>query len=109
MKAKREVRELNIERYLKRRVEEHGGVCRKWVCPGRKGVPDRICIFRRGLIIFVECKRPNEKPSTLQGLELKLLTDLGCFATYVSSGAAVDELIKMVQDLQRQQRMLKPQ
>ena len=35
-------RENKVERYLKQRVEEHGGISRKWVSPGHDGVPDQI-------------------------------------------------------------------
>ena len=34
-------REKQIEKYLRLRIEERGGVCLKFVSPGQDGVPDR--------------------------------------------------------------------
>lgn len=53
--------EKEIEHKLKRMVESHGGLCLKWVCPGWLGVPDRICLFPGGRVVFVELKRPDGK------------------------------------------------
>lgn len=35
------MKENKIEKYLKTRVEEQGGICEKFVSPGRRDVPDR--------------------------------------------------------------------
>lgn len=51
--------EKDIESKLRKMVERHGGKCLKWVCPGWKGVPDRILLFPGGHIFFVETKRPK--------------------------------------------------
>ena len=57
------MKESTVERNIRRQVEGLGGVAWKWVSPGRRGVPDRICILPGPHIIFVElvvvfeCKR----------------------------------------------------
>lgn len=51
--------EKEIETKLRRMVENHGGLCLKWVCPGWSGVPDRIILLPGGRILFVELKRPK--------------------------------------------------
>lgn len=51
--------EKDIERKLRILVEQHGGRCLKWVCPGWSGVPDRIVLLPGGRVIFVELKRPK--------------------------------------------------
>ena len=52
--------EKEIERKLKAIVEgELKGKCLKWVCPGWRGVPDRILLFPGGRVYFVELKRPK--------------------------------------------------
>lgn len=58
--------EKDIEKSLCRMVGRHGGLCLKWVSPGRAGVPDRIILLPGGRIIFVELKRP-------QGCEVRKL------------------------------------
>lgn len=37
--------EKSIENVLRQAVEDEGGLCLKWVCPGHKGVPDRMLLF----------------------------------------------------------------
>jgi hypothetical protein len=59
--------EKELEKKLKDKVKQHGGLCLKWVCPGWSGVPDRLVLLPGGRIIFVEMKRPKgSKLSALQ-------------------------------------------
>ena len=58
--------EKDIEKYLKRRVEQRGGLCLKFVSPGSTGVPDRLCVFPEGRIAFVETKTKRGKLSPRQ-------------------------------------------
>lgn len=52
--------EKEIEQKLKVLVEgKLGGKCLKWVCPGWRGVPDRILLLPGGRVYFVELKRPK--------------------------------------------------
>lgn len=53
------VLEKEIESKLRHMVEQAGGMCLKWVCPGWAGVPDRIVLLPGGRIVFVELKRPK--------------------------------------------------
>lgn len=53
------MRERDIEAYFVRRVKEAGGLQRKFVSPGHRGVPDRIVILR-GAVYFVELKAPGK-------------------------------------------------
>ena len=50
--------ERTVERYLKTRIENLGGICWKFTSPGNTGVPDR-CIEINGLHCYVETKRPK--------------------------------------------------
>lgn len=52
--------EKEIEHKLKVLVEgKLGGLCLKWVCPGWRGVPDRILLLPGGRVQFAETKRPK--------------------------------------------------
>lgn len=51
--------EKDIEKKLRLAVENHGGRCLKWVCPGWSGVPDRIVLLPGARIYFIETKRPK--------------------------------------------------
>ena len=53
--------EKSIENVLRKAVEDEGGMCLKWTCPGHRGVPDRMILFPGGIIAFVELKRPGAK------------------------------------------------
>lgn len=53
--------EKTLENQLRQAVEKAGGLCLKWTCPGRRGVPDRMILFPGGVLVFVELKRPSEK------------------------------------------------
>ena len=55
------IKESAVEQALRQAVEDEGGKCLKWVCPGHKGVPDRIVLFPGEVIAFVELKRPGAK------------------------------------------------
>lgn len=70
--------EKDIERKLRKKIEDQGGRCLKWVCPGWVGVPDRIVLLPGARIYFVETKRP--KGGTLSAMQKKWrgwLTALG--------------------------------
>ena len=61
-------REKENEAYLKKRVREHGGLYRKWVSPGRRGVPDDIVIAPclDPHVQFVEMKAEGKEPEDHQ-------------------------------------------
>lgn len=53
------MRESTVEMNICNIVKARGGYAWKWVSPGRRGVPDRICLFPGAKVIFVELKRPG--------------------------------------------------
>jgi hypothetical protein len=50
--------EVTVEAYLVERVKALGGMCIKFISPGRRGAPDRL-VCLPGHTIFVELKRPR--------------------------------------------------
>ncbi len=91
------VRENKVERYLDKQVKLLGGDTRKWVSPGRDGVPDRIA-FVDGRVIFVEVKTDDGVLSTPQMREHERLWKLGARVTTVFGNSGVDSLIKDLSD-----------
>lgn len=59
-------RERYIEAWLRRRIEDLGGMFLKFTSPGNAGVPDRIAVFPDGRLVFVELKTANGKLSRIQ-------------------------------------------
>lgn len=85
--------EKDIEKYLKRKVEQHGGLCFKFVSPGQAGVPDRIVIMN-GTTLFVEMKRPGGKPRILQRRIIKKMQDHGARVEVVDTKEQVERLVR---------------
>lgn len=78
------VRENEIEKKLRKMVENKGGACLKWVCPGWSGVPDRVILLPKARIYFVETKKPKGgKISKLQEWWAKRLRGLGFWVFFV--------------------------
>lgn len=82
--------ERDIEKALCERVKVLGGLCEKFVSPGRRRVPDRIITLPGGRIIFVECKRPNAKPTFCQFRDHERRRKLGCDVRVIDSMEAAD-------------------
>jgi len=58
--------EKQLERRLVEGVKKLGGLCYKFVSPGRQGVPDRIIITAQGRVIFAELKTDTGRLTKLQ-------------------------------------------
>lgn len=67
------MRESKIEQYLKEQVEAAGGECRKFVSPGRRGVPDQLVLM--GLDRAAEKLRDFLWLYDIDGLEDELLQE----------------------------------
>jgi len=85
-------RENKVERHLTASVEELGGVSRKWVSPGRDGVPDRIVIYKSH-VVFVEVKTTGGRLSPAQVREHERLTAAGADVVTVYGEEEVNDLI----------------
>lgn len=86
--------ERQVEQYLVKRVKSLGGISLKLT--SLIGIPDRLVMLPEGRVIFVELKRPGEKPRKIQESRMKQLKKLG-FRTYViDSYQQVDKLISEV-------------
>lgn len=88
-------RENKVEKYLDEEIKRLGGLTRKWVSPGRAGVPDRIVIVR-GNVWFVEVKTEDGELETVQEREHKRLEAVGAEVRTVYGHRDVREFIEEV-------------
>ena len=86
------VREAEVEEYLDLCVRRAGGITRKFVSPGRTGVPDRIVLFC-GRVEFVEVKAPGGRLSAVQVREIARLRAHGTDVYVVSSREEVEAYV----------------
>lgn len=69
--------ESSVENRLKIEVEKAGGWCLKLHATSISGLPDRICLFPGGHIVFVELKQFGKKPRKIQLFMHEKLRRLG--------------------------------
>ena len=89
-------RERDIERRLKNKVERTGGLCLKFLS-GVSGVPDRLCLFMGGRAVFVEVKRPGEKPRPLQERQIRKIRELGFRVEVIDSEQGIEALLRSLE------------
>jgi hypothetical protein len=89
------MREREIEAYFVKRVKEAGGLSRKFVSPGHRGVPDQIVVYA-GNVYFVELKAPGKGPSLHQLREHARLYAAGAVVNTLCSKEGVDMFIEQV-------------
>lgn len=58
--------EKRIERVLVEQVRLKGGMCIKLPSLHITGLPDRLCLFPGGKLVFVELKTTKQKPRKIQ-------------------------------------------
>jgi hypothetical protein len=89
--------ESQIEKKLRGRVKEIGGIALKFISPGYRGVPDRIVFLPEGRIYLVELKKPGEKLRPLQLKVKSKFEKLGFKYYVVDSYKKVEDFINEVQ------------
>lgn len=92
--------EKEIEEYLVRKVRSEitGALCWKFVSPGHAGVPDRIILLPSGDCVFVELKRPGERPRLLQTACIEQMRKAGQRVMVCDSKESIDRLIADLQE-----------
>ena len=92
------MKEKDVEMYLVRRVKESGGKAYKFVSPGNRGIPDRICVLPKGNIVFVECKAPNKHLHPLQRKVIDSFHLLGHEVLVIDSKELVDTFLEVIKE-----------
>jgi hypothetical protein len=87
--------ERDVEQYLRRRVEQAGGRCVKYIPDLTRGWPDRIVLLPGGVLAWVETKRPRGgRVSVAQRVAHEHLRRLGQRVELVWSKEDVDSLVE---------------
>lgn len=85
-----------IERKLVERVKKAGGLCIKLLTSQYIGLPDRLCLFPNGKIVFVELKSTGQKPRKIQVFVHNKLRDLGFQVEVIDSIEGVENLVTKI-------------
>lgn len=91
--AKRIDSEKAVERKLVEMCKENGALCIKLLTYQFTGLPDRMCLFPGGIIIFVELKTTGEKPRKIQSSIHKKLRELGFRVEVIDTIEDVENLV----------------
>lgn len=73
--------EKDLEAKIVRHCQTRGIWCRKFSSPNARGVPDRV-LAKSGKVMFLEIKRPGNRPTALQQREIRVLREHGIFADW---------------------------
>lgn len=84
--------ENRVEKHLTVVARRHGLLCMKFTSPSRGGVPDRLLVTPIGTI-FIELKRPGEKPNARQLATHASLHRFGAEVHVLDSIEAIDQFI----------------
>lgn len=92
------MRESVFEQALRKKIKALGGISYKWVSPGQDGVPDRICVFPGGAVVFMEVKRPGVKDgrSAQQKKVQAVLEKMGCCVFRVGDKGDFEKMMEAV-------------
>lgn len=88
------MRESALEKKLMEAVKELGGLHWKFVSPGTAGVPDRICVFPGGRVVFVEMKAPGEKLRPLQAKRAQEILDREALVWLIDSEEGINAFVE---------------
>lgn len=85
--------EKAVERKLVELVKAKKGLCIKLLCDQLTGLPDRLCLFPNGKIVFVEVKTTGQKPRRIQTFIHNRLRALGFRVEVIDTIEAVAKLV----------------
>lgn len=84
--------ERDIERYFRQLVANEGGITRKWVSPGQRGVPDQVVGWPNGVTHYVELK-DNNVATEQQAREHALWRSKGHWVFVIASQWEIEQYV----------------
>lgn len=85
-----------IERKLVELCELNNGMCIKLLCNHILGLPDRLCLFNKAKLVFVELKTTKQKPRKVQLYMHKKIRSLGFRVEVIDTVEGVNKLIESI-------------
>lgn len=94
-------RESKTETYLRKKINEIGGLCYKWGSKFNTGVPDRICIVPEIGVFFVEVKTLTGATSKIQEQVFQKIKKSGGTVFITQGDQGVDKLMEFLELMRR--------
>ena len=85
-----------VERKLVELTNLNGGMCIKLLSFHMLGLPDRLCIFPKSRIVFVETKTTKQKPRQIQLFMHDKIRKLGFRVEVVDT---VEKVVDLIEDI----------
>lgn len=85
-----------VERKLVEMCKLNGGMCIKLLSFHINGLPDRLCIFPKAKLVFVELKTTGEKPRKIQLFMHDKLRKMGFRVEVIDT---VEKAIDLIEDI----------
>lgn len=87
------MREKEVEKTIVQETRKMGGLALKLTSPSSSGLPDRLLLFPKGKVLFVELKAPGKKTRKLQDVVIASLRGLGFRVEVVDSKKRAKEVL----------------
>lgn len=94
MESKSIMCEKSTEKRLVTEVERVGGWCLKLPAIHNAGLPDRLCLFPGGEVVFVELKAFGKKPRKIQTLMHQKLKAMGFRVEVIDTPEQIKKIIR---------------
>ena len=86
------IKESFLEDLAIKQARVYGMLCRKYVSPGHRGVPDRLFVDRQQ-VFFIEFKSTGAKLSPLQVLEINRMRDHDALVFVVDNRSDLEAIL----------------
>ena len=88
-----------LERKFNEAIKKKGGWSLKMLSNYVTGLPDRVCLMPGGKVFFAEIKTTGKKPTKIQVLIHKKLTELGFEVLIIQSSEEIEYYEPLIKNL----------
>ena len=98
-RVEQNMREQEIEAYMRKELTGAGCLFLKWVSPGNAGVPDRIAILPGGEVVFLELKTDDGRPTPVQQWWQREIRKRGCIVRVVRGMEEAESMVRVLRSM----------